>query len=144
MRRRPRAVPWLRDLLVRRRHDREIDRLADVMSCSVAGENRRSNCGCMNRLGDIYRYFIGGAAPTHDSGYYTLTTAQGTSFSLSPNRGADHALPPLRSVASCWVGDQAADNLRYVPYPIRLASSGYKRKAFAYEMLRKSVSLNAG
>jgi hypothetical protein len=60
----------------------------------------------------------------------------------------DHALPPLRSVASCWVGDQTADNLRYVPYPIRypirLASSGYKRKAFAYEMLRKSVSLNDG
>jgi hypothetical protein len=27
---------------------------------------------------------------------------------------------------------------------IRLASSGYKRKAFAYEMLRKSASLNAG
>src|SRR5258707_28725 len=63
---------------------------------------------------------------------------------LFSNRGADRELPPLRSVASCWVGDQTADNLRYVPYPIRLASSGYKRKAFAYEMLRKSVSLNAG
>src|SRR5260370_26661671 len=61
MQRRPRAVPWLRDLVLRRRHDREIDRLADVMSCSVDGENRRSNFGCMNRLGGIYRYFIGGS-----------------------------------------------------------------------------------
>jgi signal transduction histidine kinase len=40
--------------------------------------------------------------------------------------------------------DSLKSRLRYVPYPIRLASSGYKRKAFAYEMLRKSVSLNAG
>jgi hypothetical protein len=58
MRRRPRAVPWLRDLLVRRRHDREIDRLADVMSCSVAGENRRSKCGYINRLDSIYGCFL--------------------------------------------------------------------------------------
>ncbi len=53
----------------------------------------------------MFIHFLG-AAPTHDSGYYTLTTAQGTSLSLSPNRGADHALPLLRSVASCWVGDR--------------------------------------
>jgi len=127
MRRRPRVVPWLRDLLVRRHDDREIDRLADVMSCSVARENRRSKCGYINRLVSVWTKRI-----------------ENLSLSLSSNRGADHALPPLRSVASCWVGDQTADSMRYVPYPIRLASSGYKRKAFAYEMLRKSVSLNAG
>ncbi len=36
--------------------------------------------------------------------------------------------------------DQTADNLRSVSHPIRLASSGYKRKAFVYETLRKSIS----
>ena len=58
MRRRPRVVPWLRDLLVRRHDDREIDRLADVMSCSVARENRRSKCGYINRLDSIYGCFL--------------------------------------------------------------------------------------
>jgi len=41
------------------------------------------------------------------------------------------------------VGEQAANSLCCVPYPTRLASSGYKRKAFSYEIFRRSASLNA-
>jgi hypothetical protein len=52
------------------------------------------------------------------------------------------------NLAKCWGYPRpvakSADNLRSVAYPIRSASSGYKREAFACEMLRKSVSLNAG
>ena len=67
-----------------------------------------------------------------------------TAFLQILARIADYWLPLLRSVASSRIGDQAADKLRFAPRLIRLASSGYKRKAFAEEMLRKSASLNAG
>src|SRR5260221_13590549 len=48
-------------------------RLADVMCCSVAEEDRRSNCRVMSSLDSIYGYFTGGFWFTSQCSLFTTS-----------------------------------------------------------------------